>query len=807
MNRLMNNQKQAWANLKKRPGFFAAVVATMGITLGTLLCVLTLAYILIVSPLPYPKQEQLYRLDNIFIKGADDVFGNYLIYPAVVKMHKDGDIFTRTTLTFDAEGVIESDPEQPRVYTNYVTPDWFPLLGAKAVMGRVFTESEALDTNNPVVVLSYDSWQRVFGGDADILERKFMLGGVSFSIVGVLADSFIEPQIRNDGQKSDVFLPWDFNPIKPERGQSWRSPHPNITLLGSLGEDMTKQQAEQKMTASVNEIWQSKVVGVDFWQGYRVEIQLRQLKAVILGDFKKTVYLLLAAVISLVLIALANISNLFISRTAEQQRELAIRAALGANSTQLFYNILAETALLMSISVIIAVAIAQAGFELLQHFFALALPRVNELSINAFTLISAVLIVAVLALFFAWLGSKMINYRELKASLHSSGKGAGIQVSKTIRKLLILSQVAVASALIFMNISIFKESVSMISQPLGFDTRDTYLLRLNTNAQSAEEIVITVNEISKKLQALPSVREISQAYSPLNTFDLISYTSSQDGENTMVEALPIDDKYFSLIGQTLIAGDNVKDTDVRDGNKVVVVNDAYAKKLAPNGTPIGMRLTNDEKQAYVVVGVVKGITIPGKRDVPMRAYAPFGSDRYRLQILMKLLPGKKLSNDQLIDIVNNVDSRIWFHSQESFDDRRSELLFGEFVTVITSSALTAISYLLAAIGLYGVLSYSTQMRRYEIGTRLAIGAKRRDLISMIVKDNTAVIAGGIVSSIMILICIYLGFSGQLSNFINFTLLPTFAVTLLLVVSISFFACYWPLRRFINRPTVYCLKGD
>ncbi|OZY86387.1 hypothetical protein CBP51_05000 [Cellvibrio mixtus] len=806
MNKFINRQKQAWGNLKKRPGFLATVVATMGITLGTLLCVLTLAYILIVSPLPYPEQENLYRLDNLFVKGENEVLGNYLIYPAMVQVHKRNEIFDKTTLTFDGETIIESDPLQPKIYINYVTPEWFSLLGAEPFMGRVLESSESLDSNNPVAVLSYNSWQTLFASDANILDKKVLLNGVSYSVVGVLHQSFIEPQIRHDGQKTDIFVPWDFNPIRQSRGQSWQSPHPNISMFGSLTR-MTENQASQTLTASIDEVWQGEVFGVEFWKGYRVEIELRQLKDVILGDFRKTVYLLLAAVSGLVLIALANISNLFVSRTAEQQRGLAIRAAMGASKKQLFLTLLAETGLLLLISIVVAILLAQAGFSLLQHYFALHLPRVAELSLNIFTFTSAVFIAVVLALFFARLSSNMIDYRQLKASLHSSGKGAGIQVSKKLRKTLVLCQVAMVFTLIFINLVIFNESIGMITRPLGFSTENIHLLRLNTRAKSAQEIVPVIDEMTKRLNDLPMIDAVSQSYSPLGTFDLISLTSSRDASNTMVEFIPVDNHYFELINQTIIEGNAISEIDVRDGNKVMVIEEPYAKKLAPDGSAVGIRLTNDENETYTIIGVAREIQIPGKREAALRAYAPFSPDRYRLQILLKLSPGQALEKESLIAMINNIDSIVRFRSEESLDKKQRELLFAEIVTVVTSSVLTIVSYLLAAIGLYGVLSYGTQLRRFELGTRMAIGAKRKDIVWLVVEDNSPSMLRGIMLGVLILVAIYLSFSDRLDLFINPALAFTFGITLFLVVSISLFASYWPLRKLINRPVVFSLKDS
>lgn len=807
MSQFVYLQKQAWANLSKKPGFVSAIVATMGITLGTLLCVLTLAYILILSPLPYPKPDSLYRLDNLFVKGQNEVLGNFLIYPGIIELHKNQKIFSETAIVFYGANKLESDPLQPNLMTTYVTPEWFSLLGAKVAMGRVFENTEAIDSNNPVVILSYESWKNSFAGDADILDKKITISRKSFRVIGVLAPSFIEPRLRNDGKKTEIYLPWDFNPIKEERGQSWRSPHPDIAFFGNLSPGLSKTQAEQTLTSFMNDLWQDKVLDVDFWKGYRIEIKLNPFKSVILGDFEKTVYLLLAAVIGLVLIALANISNLFMSRTAEQQRQLAIQAALGATKKKLFRAIFAETSQLMVMAILLAILIASFGFLILQTFFALKLPRVEELSVNGFTFGAAVLIALFLAVFFARLSISMINYRALQSSLHSSGKGSGIQVSKKIRKILIVSQIGIVTSLIFINFNVFLEAFKIINQPIGFETKNVFVISLNTWSETADGIIPTVNEITKKLEELPEVESTSQSYSPLELFDVVPHRLRTGDENLMVQSLPVDNKYFDLIGQRVLEGDAFSENDVKNANKVIVINDVYAHRLAPAGSALGLQIrVGDDITPSTVIGVVRGIKIPGEIDIPARAYSTFSSDRYRLKILVKLKEGGMLTTLQVINVIKEAGGQVGFWNLDSMDKQRNELLFTQFATTITSAILVIISYLLAAIGLYGVLSYGTQLRRFEIGTRMAIGAKRKNIIGLIIKDNSISVIVGFVTSTILLLALYIIFSSQLKSYAGFQLLPIFFLTLILVGSITLLACYWPLRKFLQQPVIRSLRG-
>lgn len=810
MKQFMYQQKQAWESLKKKPAFVAAVVSTMGITLGTLLCVLTLAYVLILSPLPYPKQEGLYRVDNIFLKSQDDIMGKYFIYPYAIELHKNRKLFSETAIVVYGEAKIESDPLQPNVLTNYVTPEWFSLLGVKSgkqmLMGRAFENTEAVDTNNPVVVLSYKTWRELFSADLEILNKTIVVSGKSFRVIGVLAESFVEPKLRTDGNKTELFVPWDFNPIKEERAQSWRSPHPDLAFFGNLSSAVTKEQAEQLLASDVNSVWKDKVSGVEFWKDYNIQIKLSSFKSVILGDFERAIYLLLIAALGLVLIALANISNLFISRIAEQQRQLAIRAALGATKAKIFNLFFAEASQLMIASIMLALVIASSGFAVLQNFFTFKMPRVEELSVNGFTLGAAVLITILLAVFFARLCSRMINYQTLQSSLQSSGKGAGIQVSKQVRKLLIVCQVAIVSLLICINLNLFKEAYKVIHQSLGFETKNAYILYLSSGAETAQGIRSAVDDITQKLERLPQVKIVSQAYSPLDIFDYFSHKPVGRDEDVMVQTLPIDNHYFELLKQPLLEGRNFSEADARDNSTVLIVDEVYAKRLAPNGSALGMQIQLDgSATSSTVVGVVKAIKLPNETLAPIRAYYPFPPDRYRLKLLLSVKEGQAITAPQIIKLIKEVGGQVDFWRLASLDERRNELLFTQFVTAITSSLLVLISYLLATIGIYGVLNYSVQLRRYELGIRMAIGARPNTIFLQVLKDNSVPVVTGLLVALAVLMALLLWLTQTSYSVTTSSLgwwLPPFLI-LSLTVATSLLSVW----KIIRNPASAALRGN
>jgi predicted permease len=803
VNRSIYELKQAWAGLSVRRGFLLTVVTTLGTTLGALLCILTLAYVVIAKPLPYPEQDRLYQLNANIFSNEGELFGAAYSYPSLVHLFDNQTLLTQFALVEYGESVLSSQATQPSVRTTFVTPDWFTLLGSKMKLGRIFEQTEVKDSYNPVAILSHETWQSEFNGDNSILEQTVTLNNTNFRVVGVLAEEFIEPQFSGIGVKTDVFLPWDYNATIKGR-EEWGVVSGARRFVGKLDSQLSTTQIEQSLTTLVNGTWRANVDSVSFFDGWSIKMELQSFKNAILGDSKNTVLLLLAGVIGLVLVACANITNLFISRTAEQQRELAIQAAVGASKSHLFKSLFAQSGLVVFISVLLALIIAIAGFWVLQHYLALRLPRVDELAINSVTLGSALIIAILLGLFFARLSANMINYRALNTALQSSGKGTGIQVSQKVRRWLVISQVAIVTLLVFISMGLLRDSLKVINQPLGFEIDSIATFTIDVGSRlSEEETEPLMVELKNKLMALPQVEGASQGVAPFSFLAMFAQTIDATQERLVVDTRIVDDRYFQMIGQPLIEGDYFSAADLKDGNKLMIVNDIYAAKLAPQGSALGNKI-NYRGDLYTVSGVVKGILMPTANEIPMRTYML--TTQAHPEFMLKLRPQQTLSRELVVTTLQEVSGQLALLELEALDEQRDQLLFTQYIAATTSAVLAVLTFLLASIGLYGILNYSTQMRRFELGTRMAIGAKRSDIVGLIIKDNAGAVGIGVAISLITSLVLSIGFSEALASYIDLQLVVLFLVTVALICFIVSFACYWPLRPIINAPPIHSLRG-
>jgi len=795
--------KQAYLSLKQKPIFVLSVVSTMGITLGALLCVLTLAYVMLIKPLPYPDQDRLYNVEHQLISNENAIDGRAFTYPNLMYFYSKQSVFEESVLMYVDGGVITSLPSEPMVALSFVTPQWFSLFSAQMELGRGFEESEKVNTYNPVAVLTYETWQDKFNGAANVLEKNLTIGGNSYSIIGVLAKSNIEAPLAGPGFKTELYLPWDYNSISERERKRWGNDDGGLIFVGKLDKkysDYSKQQIDQTLTTLVSDNWQSEVAGHAFFKDWSIALKTKTLKSFIVSDGERSVYLLLIGALGLLLIACANIANLFVSRTVERQQQLAISAAVGASKTHIFHNILAETGLLMFVAIVLAQFVIFVGFSALQYYLGDFLPRIDELELNGFSFIASISLLVLLTIVFSLMCRKMINYHALNTTLQSSGKGGGIQVSKRVRNILISSQIATATALVFINVVLYKDASELVNQPLGYQTDNITAVVLALPSVEQGLKVQKITELKSELLAHPKVKNVSQGMRPTG-FGTLALTASITEQRYTVRGKDVDDQYFSMIKQEIIEGENFSAVDIKDDRSVMIVNDVFADKLAPNGSAIGFKFKNGVE----IIGVVKSINLPGRQRIESRFYYP--ASLARNMLLIEQHQGQIFSRDEMISALKKVDKKLSLFSFMSLNEYKNRRLFSSQTTAVTTLVLAILTLFLSGLGLYGILNYSSQMRRSEIGTRMAIGAKGKDIVGLVFKDNAGALGLGLVISFVVLLVVYLGFSDSLNTYISLELLPLFILTLGTVSLLSSLACYVPLRQYIKKPVIHSLKGS
>jgi len=801
--------KTALANIRKTPGFAITVLLSLGITMGTLLTAVSMNNLVFVKALPYPDHNSLYVAEGVVYDKEQEVYRGLYTYPAMTLLHDKQTAFSASAIMRYSSDFITSLAEQPKVELAFVSPEFFALTGHQMAIGRGFDSSEAVGKALPVAVLSYDMWQSRFAGQQDILSQKIQIGDVSYQIVGVTAANFSEPALHSVERRSEVYLPWDFFTNDERDKNDWMNFNDKFRFIGKLAKGVSLAQANAQLTEVLNPVFKERTTGLGYFKTITVSIELRSFQEVILGSSKSATLMLLFGVLVIVLIAAANICNLFLSRMAEKQRQMAIQATVGAQQKHLFIAILVETSVLVGAAFVFAVIIGVIEIGLLKKHALDILPRIQELSIDTLSVGIVLLFSLLIAFFFSITSIKTINYRQLRTLLQSSGKGVGAQVSKSVRSALIASQVALAVVLITASISLLFEAQKVVQQNRGVSVDDIYELAIDTGIQtlSRERRIEHIRDIKELLMQQDVVHEVSasgvSAVSRSMWATALSKTQDKNGSLKPNTTL-IDENFFAISGITVVEGTNFSTTDVIDKNRLAIVNQALAKQLGSTDVIGSNVYWENEELPYTIVGIVSDTHVPGQESQP-RLYLP-GSSSLNFVIAMK--PGKALNRLEVVNIVKQVSSQFKVAKYVDTADVMAQMLFSDRLTAYLSLILTAITFFLATVGIYGVVSFGVRLRRFELGIRMSIGATTKQIFIHVFSDYLRPVAVGIIVAFAIVFgAMQMNKNGNmLLGAIQFSsgyLLLTILLVLLAVVA----SCLIGLNKITGSKPVFLLRNQ
>ncbi|MEW6983717.1 ABC transporter permease [Colwelliaceae bacterium 6471] len=794
--------------LLKVPGISATIIATLAITLGALICVFSLNHLLLVKELPYPDADKLNVLYQSYTEEGK-TYGGAQSAPGMILWYKNQQVFSELALIRDSTLLIGNHPEQPTSLVAAVTPEYFSLLAPQMHLGRTITQDEGFDQHQPVAVLSFETWQTLYHRDSNIIGKYVELGSNSFRVIGVTAQNFHPPANRNN-QALGFWVPWDYQNLNIN---NWGIMTRGLIGIGKLKPGISTAQATASLSAQLNEKY---VVSGAAESGDSAGAKLTPLKDVVIGDSQKIALLLLSGVVGLLLIASTNVTNLFLSRAAEKQRTMAIQAALGAKPRHLFISMFAESLILCAIAGLLGLIIAGWGFVLLTEMASEQLPRIAELGINTETIAFSVTMVIVLAGIFAKLSSRVVNYHKLQTQLQSSGKGSGIQISTKIRHLLITIQITLASLLLVSAVVVIQQSMSTVLHPLGFNEKGVTYFRID-NPKNIEgsfgEKLIKLNlltlDIKNQLSLLPQVEQVSRSIEPIISKGVFAMNLN-DRDNKRVGSFlanMVDENYFNVFELPIIKGRTfTPQTSPEYDINEIILSESLAQKLVPNGEALG-NIYHLNSQELKVVGIVKDYYHPGQ-SIEATApqyylpYAAFGE----LGFEIKLKSDATITRTQILAILAKIDPKLKIRKLTTYSDEHATLIYQHKLAAGLTMVLALLALLLAAAGIYGVLSYSTQMRRYELGIHLALGAKTHRIIKMILRENLTPVFLGLGVSGIITILTYMLLRQELTVTIELNILAILStIPIMLFVALS--ACYLPAQKVVNEDPVKALRNE
>ncbi len=799
--------------LRKSPGFTAVVVLTIALGIGATTAIFTVVDATLLHPLPYPDSDQLVRVvDELEGIGAHDVG---MSEPEWQDLQHSG-IFENSSPTWYDDNNLTGGAEPARVSLLIEAPNYFAVLGVKPELGRTFPASDHSPGFIGEVVISDSLWKRMFGSDPAILGKQIRMDTDLYRIVGVMPASFHDPGTSPRERNIEVWAATSFygQPLSDHPPRSGR----NLpTVIARLKSGLTIDAAQSRIDALVASLKKEYSGDYPVQMGWR--IRLVPLKESVVGNVRQTLIMLVVAVGLVLLIACVNVANLLLARGSVRSHELAIRRALGAGQTRLTRQLLTESLLLALLGGALGLAVLVVAKDFLIHLVPESLPRLDEISISWTVLLFALGASVLSGIVFGLAPTLSVRHLELTHALKQEGRGStGSREQGRTRRALVITEFAMSLVLLIAAGLLLHSFWDLLNAQLGFNPQNvmTIKTRMPYPNDPANDVYSTAakqapffREVLRRCKQLEGVEEA--AIGDLGALPLghdrnnqnpplpmiIEGRQTQSSEAPLVDESIVSPDYFYLMGMTLRRGRMFNDLDKDDVEAVALINESMAQTLWPNEDPIGKHVKLSRRTAVwtTIVGIVANARTESLENVnvPQIYTNLYQRGARHLAIFLRGHLDAAAIPEQVRKQVQSVDPTLPVFSAEmltetvsaSLDQRRFSL------EIVGLFALTAL--LLAAIGIYGVLSYLVNERTHEIGIRLALGAERRTIMQMLLRYGFGLaITGATVG----LICALL--VSSLMAGILYGIRPldpmSFGVAIVLFIGVALLACYLPARR-------------
>ena len=805
MRSFMNDLRYSVRTAFKSPGFTAVVVLTLAIGIGVNCSIFSVVDAALLRPLPYPQEERVVQFwETNPIKGWND--DRTACRPAnFVEWQQRSQSFTEMAAyytgghkTGDPKGISLSDfyltggDDPVRLQGLRVVGDLFSVLGVPAEIGRTFEASETWEGAH-VVVLSHGLWQRSFGADPSLVGKVIPLNGVSTTVVGVMPSSFYFPS-----KDVDLWAPWGRT-----RSQIAQFQNSIVRVIARLKPDVRVQQARADMNWIALELAEERPVTNE-----KSGVGLAPMHDWDVSDTRSALSVFLGAVALVLLIACVNVANLLLARGATRTRELALRAALGAGRSRLIRQLMTESLLLSLIGGAAGLILAVMCNRLVVVLNPGGIPRLDEVRLDTRVVVFNVVVTLATAIVFGLLPAITSSRTEIVQSLNSGGQrtGQGIGTART-RDLLVISEIAVAFVLAIGAGLMIKSFVRLNQANPGFDS--AHLLTLKTNLpdatyNSSSKQWTFYQQVLERLDGLPGVVSAAAVSVPppigstyISDFSIQGRLPDDYGKEVLHNV--VTPNYFETMRIPVISGRAFSDADTGRGSPVVIISDALALRHFEGRDPIGqhMKFSRPEVDGnwYTIVGVVKDVKQEGLGLEPRpEIYEPFSQMANNYMNFMVRTSGDPHGMiPAVLAQIKAVDKDLPPYNIYTMGEVLGNSVNKQRFMTILLAVFGSIALLLAAIGVYGVTSYSTAQRTGEMGIRMALGARRQDVLTLVIKDGLKLVAVGLAVGLAGAFVLTRLMTGLLYG-VSSTDPATFVLTCGLLAGVAGLACYIPARR-------------
>jgi putative ABC transport system permease protein len=805
----------ALRSLRKSPGYAAVTILTLALGIGANTAIFSVVNGVILKPLPYHAPERLVFITSQFPGLGFDQF--WVSAPEFVEFAESNRSFQGVG-AYRAGAVNLGTPDQPRrVNSAVVTSELMPVLGVAAARGRHFTREDTLPGAEDVAVLSSEIWRSAFGGDESIVGRTVPIDGAPTRIVGIMP-----PGYDVHAERVQVWLPLTLDPANPGgRGGHF------LYLVGRLRDDVSLAQANVDLESLLVK-WPQRTQGNHVPNQKQHRLRFDGLQADLVGSLRTALLVLQGAVGFVLLIACANLANLMLARAESRQREFAIRSALGAGRWRLLRQFLTEGIVLAIVGGALGAALGFGGLRALLAANPESLPRSGEITLDPVVLVFTLLVSLLTGVIFGL--SPLLHLREhvVNSALKESGQRSTASAARTwVRRVLVMSEVALAVVLVIGAGLLLRSFWNLTKVDAGFNRSKLVTFGLvlpNATYQTPQNVVDFFARVQAQLAALPGVQGVAamQGLPPqrqvnANDTDFEGYTPPPDGPFENVDYYQnVTPAYLTTLGIPLLDGRDFAPSDA-GGPAVALINETLAKAFFRDQNPLGRRLRrgfNAQQPWFTIVGVVRDVKQGGvsqKTGTEVYFLADQGprivnsAPRNMNIVIRSALPFDVLAAD-VRRVVGGMDATLPLVKLRTMDDVFAETIarprfLAELLMIAAGLALA-----LAAIGTYGILSYSVSQRRKEIGIHMAMGASRQRVLGMVLGQGMTLAVVGLVAGV--------GASFLLTRFLQaqlFNVKPSDPATLVAVVAfiaaVAVVACYLPAHRATRVDPMVVLRDE
>ncbi|MFN2622243.1 MAG: ADOP family duplicated permease [Chthoniobacterales bacterium] len=824
---LVQDVRYAGRTLRRSPGFTAIVVLTIALGIGATTAIFSVVDATLLEPLPYPQSEQLVSLRNdLPAVGLQDVG---LSQPELQDFQRSG-IFEYVSPTWFDENNLTGSAKPARVRLLIVAPNYFALLRVQPELGRTFDPKYNAPGFIPEVVISDALWKRQFGSDPNILNKDVRMDTDLYRIVGVMPGGFDSPGRTAEERNIEVWASTSFygpplldNPLRNRRNLP--------TVIARLGSGLTIAAAQTRLDAFAESV--RKQYPGDYPNGWRV--QLVPLKERVVGNVRQSLVLLFGAVGLVLLIACGNVANLLLARSSTRGREMAIRQALGAGRARLIRQLLTESLLLSVFGGTAGLAFLLFAKEFLLRLIPDGLPRLNEISISWPVLLFALAASIVSGLVFGLAPALQASRLDLNRALKQEGRAStGSRERVSTRRLLIIGQFALALVLMTSAALLLRSFWDLLNVRLGFNPQSVMTVRtrmpypndvkIDKYASAAQEAPF-LRELLRRCRALPGVEQaalgdpgaipLEQSQRELNAlegkfFVTFEGRQAQPDAPTLIERSRVTPEYFQLLGISLVRGRLFNEFDTDTTPQVAIVNEAFAWTYWPNEEAIGKRFksTRPDSPWIAVVGVIANARTQSlaETEVPQLYLNLYQEDAKHLAIFLRGNLDAAAIPDQVREQVQGVDPTLPVFGAQTLNETVSGSLAQRRFSMEMVGLFALTSLVLAALGIYGVISYLVNERTHEIGIRLALGAERRNIQQMILGQGLRLAFTGAALGLVAAFVV-----SRLIATLLYGVRPTdpltFAGVAILFLVVAVLACYLPAHRATKVDPMIALRSE